>query len=330
MRSARDFDGAAGDACARVGALLSLHAGVPYAWRMTTSGITFWNRRTARVEQELVYGEGAIRWLYETSIGQALSGSVIAKPWVSAVYGGLQDSARSAKKVAPFVQQFSIPMAEYEDGPFRSFNDFFIRRFRPGARPITQVPSEIAAFAEARYYAIAALDPAQRFPVKGIALTAAELVGDAKLAAPFSGGPAFIARLCPVDYHRYHFPDDGRVVSSARRAGPLHSVNPLALQFKPDILITNERQVTILETTHFGKLAYVEIGATMVGKIVQSHDASRPFSRGDEKGYFLFGGSSVVLLGEPGKWTPDADLLTQTALGRETLVRLGERIATRL
>lgn len=295
---------------------------------MATDGITFWNRHTQRVEQELVYGEGAIRWLYETSIGQALSGSVIAKPWVSAIYGGLQDGAGSVKKIAPFVRQFAIPMEEYENGPFRSFNEFFIRRFRPGARPVTAVPSEMAAFAEARYYAIERLDPAQRFPVKGIALTATELVGDAQVAAPFIGGPAFIARLCPVDYHRFHFPDDGRVLSSARRAGPLHSVNPLALQFKGDILITNERQVTILDTAHFGKLAYVEIGATMVGKIVQSHDASRPFSRGDEKGYFLFGGSSVVMLGEPGRWTPDADLLQQTALGRETLVRLGERIAT--
>jgi phosphatidylserine decarboxylase len=103
----------------------------------------------------------------------------------------------------------------------------------------------------------------------------------------------------------------------------------MALQFKPDILITNERQVNILDTAHFGKIAYVEVGATMVGKIIQSHAMDQPFRRGDEKGYFLFGGSSVVVLGEPGAWMPDADLLQQTAQGRETLVRLGERIGAR-
>ncbi len=186
----------------------------------------------------------------------------------------------------------------------------------------------MAAFAEARYFAIPRLDAAQRYAVKGIALSPAELLGDAALAAPFAHGPAFIARLCPVDYHRFHFPDGGRVLTQARRAGPLHSVNPLALQFKPDILITNERQVTILETDHFGKLAYVEVGATMVGKIVLTHTGSR-FERGEEKGYFLFGGSTVVVVGQEGAWTPDPDLLEQSAQGRETLVRLGERIASR-
>jgi phosphatidylserine decarboxylase len=296
---------------------------------MPTTAITFWNRRTTRVEQEQVYGEGAIRWMYETRLGQLVGEHVVSKPWVSAIYGSLQDSAWSARKVAPFIAQFAIPMEEYEDRRFASFNEFFIRRFRPGARPVTQVPTELAAFAEARYYAIAALDPMQRVQVKGIALTASELIGSRELAAPFEHGPALIARLCPVDYHRFHFPDDGTVLSSARRVGPLHSVNPLALHFKPDILITNERQVTLLQTTHFGKLAYVEIGATMVGKIIQSHPDGTPFHRGDEKGYFLFGGSSVVVLGERGAWTPDADLLEQTALQRETLVRLGERIGTR-
>lgn len=296
---------------------------------MAIAPITYWNRRTRRLEQEQVYGESALRWMYETRPGRALGEGILSRPWVSALYGSLQSARWSARKIAPFVQQFGIPMEEYERSEFASFNDFFIRRFKPGARPFTQNPHELAAFAEARYFAMAQLDPAQRFPVKGIALTAAELVGDSALAKPFERGPAFIARLCPVDYHRFHFPDDGHVVATAHRAGPLHSVNPLALQFKPDILITNERQVSILDTDHFGKLAYVEVGATMVGKIVQTHPPAKPFARGDEKGYFLFGGSTVVVLGEAGKWTPDADLLEQSARGVETLVRLGERIASR-
>jgi phosphatidylserine decarboxylase len=296
---------------------------------MSTAGITFWNRRTGRTEQELVYGEGAIRWIYETKPGQALGEIFLSRRIVSAVYGSVQDTPWSARKIAPFVKQFAIPMNEYEDVPYRTFNEFFIRRFRAGMRPFTTAPTELAAPAEARYFAIEKLSPDQRVQVKGIALTATELLGDATVAAAFHGGPALIARLCPVDYHRFHFPDDGRVVSSTRHKGPLHSVNPMALQFKPDILITNERQVNILDTAHFGRIAYVEVGATMVGRIIQSHAMDQPFRRGDEKGYFLFGGSSVVVLGEPGAWVPDADLLQQTAEGRETLVRLGERIGAR-
>lgn len=296
---------------------------------MSIEPITYWNRHTRRVEQELVYGEGALRWMYETMPGRALGEGLLSRSFVSALYGSVQDTRWSARKIAPFVAQFGIPMEQYEPQQFTSFNDFFIRRFRAGARPFTTAPTEMAAFAEARYFAIPRLDAAQRYAVKGIALSPAELLGDPALAAPFAHGPAFIARLCPVDYHRFHFPDGGRVLAHARRAGPLHSVNPLALQFKPDILITNERQVTILDTDHFGKLAYVEVGATMVGKIVQTHTGAR-FERGEEKGYFLFGGSTVVVVGQEGAWSPDPDLLEQSAQGRETLVRLGERIASRV
>lgn len=296
---------------------------------MTIAPITFWNRRAGRAEQELVYGEGALRWMYETQPGRALGEGVLSRKWVSALYGAAQDTGWSARKVAPFIRQFGIPMEEYVEQRYTSFNDFFIRRFRSGARAFPSAPDAMGAFAEARYFAMEGLDPAQRFPVKGIALSASELLGDASLGAPFERGPAFIARLCPVDYHRFHFPDSGRVLRETRRSGPLHSVNPLALQFKPDILVTNERHVSILQTEHFGRLAYVEVGATMVGKIVQTHSETAPFTRGAEKGYFLFGGSTVVVLGEAGAWTPDGDLLEQSRMGRETLVRLGERIATR-
>jgi phosphatidylserine decarboxylase len=167
----------------------------------------------------------------------------------------------------------------------------------------------------------------QTFPVKEAHLSAIMVLGSEERARPFLGGPLFIARLCPTDYHRFHFPDDGRILFHARVPGPLHSVNPVALQYKSDILMTNERQVSILETKNFGKLAYVEVGALLVGKIKQTHPQDQEFRRGGEKGYFEFGGSTVLLFGEPGRWKPDADILDQSRNGRETLVRLGERIA---
>ena len=159
--------------------------------------------------------------------------------------------------------------------------------------------------------------------MKGSDLTPELLLGRADLARDFEGGPLLIARLCPLDYHRFHFPDDGRTRESYQVHGRLHSVNPLALKYRSEIFFTNERHVSCLETRHLGRLAYIEVGALAVGKIHQTH-LQPEFHRGDEKGYFLFGASTVIVLGQPGAWKPAQDLLDQTALKRETLVRLGE------
>jgi phosphatidylserine decarboxylase len=296
---------------------------------MSAEPIRFWDRRARRLDTEKVYGERFVRWTYETSPGRSLTDLILARPWVSQAYGWTQTTRWSSRKVPEFIRKFSIPMEEYERPPegFTSFNSFFIRKFKPGLRPFAQA-DEFPAPAEARYLAFERVRDEQSFPVKGTYLSAAALVGDEKEARPFRGGPLLLARLCPVDYHRYHYPDDGTTLSQRTLHGPLHSVNPLALKAKGDILSTNERRVSILDTALFGKLAYIEVGALCVGKIVQTHPLDQPFRRGDEKGYFLFGGSTVIVLGEPGRWYPDADLLEQTQAGRESLVRLGERVAS--
>lgn len=138
-----------------------------------------------------------------------------------------------------------------------------------------------------------------------------------------------LARLCPVDYHRFHFPDGGRVRESYHVSGRLHSVNPAALKYRGDIFATNERQVSLFESLHFGRLALIEVGALCVGKIVQTYEGSEAVRRGQEKGYFLFGGSTVIVLGEKGAWSPDADILEKTEQGLETWVKLGEGLAGR-
>ena len=137
-----------------------------------------------------------------------------------------------------------------------------------------------------------------------------------------------MARLCPTDYHRFHFPDGGRVLERYSLPGRLHSVNPIALKRRGDIFFTNKRDISILETENFGKLAYIEVGAICVGKIVQSHRQG-DFRRGEEKGYFLFGGSSVIVMGLPGRWVPSEDVLRHTKEGMETYVRLGDVLGVR-
>jgi phosphatidylserine decarboxylase len=292
--------------------------------------IRIWNRETAREEDEQVFGEGAVRWLYQTRLGQSLADGALSRRLPSVVYGAYQSSPLSRRKIAPFIQRFKIPMEEYEAGPFATFNDFFIRQFRAGARPFVAAPARLPAFAEARYLAFDRIQATQTFPVKGRYLTAEALLGGLEAAAPFVGGPLLLARLCPVDYHRFHFPDDGELEKSWRIPGRLHSVNPLALQYRGDIFAINERNVSILKTAHFGRLAYIEVGALCVGRIVESWrtiGSETHFERGQEKGYFLFGASTVIVLGEPGRWRPDEDLLERTARKRETFVKLGTSVA---
>ncbi|MBI2606141.1 MAG: phosphatidylserine decarboxylase [Deltaproteobacteria bacterium] len=293
--------------------------------------ILYWNRATGKTAEELIYGEGFMRWIYETPAGRFFADALFCRPVFSRLYGAYKRTRASASAIPGFVKRFDIRMEEFEAGDFRSFNDFFIRRFKPGARRFSEKPEELCAFAEGRYLAFEQLTEGQRFPVKSAAMSPEGLLSDGEnggeKARLFAGGPVLVARLCPTDYHRFHYPDDGVTVEAYPIPGKLHSVNPLALKTRADVFVTNERRVSILRTKNFGDLAYVEVGAICVGKIVQTRSELEPFCRGDEKGYFLFGGSTVIVLGEPGAWRPDADLLEQTRLGRETLVRLGERVA---
>lgn len=293
---------------------------------MFSKSIIYWNREKQQEETEAVYGERWVNWLYGTRSGQEIADRFLSTPFPSRVYGMYQSSPLSKHKIKPFIKKFNIDMSDFEDDNFQSFNDFFVRRFKKGSRVFNQDTGRMPAFAEARYLGFEKITPNQTFPVKGEALSPVSLLGSQSAAAPFIGGSILIARLCPTDYHRFHYPDTGQTLEHYRLHGKLHSVNPVALKYKSEIFATNERQVSILTTRDFGRLAYIEVGAICVGKIVQTHSPHYPFFRGHEKGYFLFGASTVIVLGEAGKWKPDADILTQSARGRETLVRLGQGI----
>jgi len=295
--------------------------------------IQYFNRELGKYETEKVYGDGAVRWLYDSSTGRAASKILIKKP-LSKVYGAIQSLPLTKSKVAPFIRDFNIQIDEYlptegrsESDPYGSFNEFFIRRFKEGKRPFSDESTVMPAFCEARYFGYESLNKEVRVPIKGSEWEASKLLANEKWSSTFEGGPCLLARLCPVDYHRFHFPDDGVVSEFYKVSGALHSVNPLALRKVPEIFAVNERHVTIMETKNFGKLAYVEVGAICVGKIVQSREMKGSFNRGEEKGYFLFGGSTVILLGEPGRWKPDEVLLENTLKGIETYQKLGSGIA---
>ena len=295
--------------------------------------IKVYNRQEKKIITEKVYGEKAVEWLYNTPSGSSVA-NILARKTLSQVYGAYQNISLSKNKINNFVRSYNIDLGDFlpEDGltdenPYNNFNQFFIRRFKDGKRTFTASAEELAAPCEARYYAYDSLDATEVVPVKGKYLTAEAILNNSDLAKEFNQGPMLLARLCPVDYHRFHFPDTGEIIEEYPVHGEFHSVNPLALKKRPSILKDNERYVTILDTENFGKIAYVEVGAMMVGKIVQSHQGKK-FNRGDEKGYFLFGGSTVMIFGQPGKWKPDTELVEHTKQGMETLVQLGERVGS--
>ncbi len=305
-----------------------------------SNGLAVFDRLNQRMITEKIFGEAGVRLLYENPFGSLLESTLLSRSWFSRAYGAYQGSILSRSAIEPFISAFEIPMDDYESGPFANFNAFFIRKFRPGVRPFEAESSRLSAPAEGRYLFFPSVDETTRLPIKNAILNGPLLIGANRreIDRPvglrgidlsiFRGGPGFIARLCPVDYHRFHFPDSGRVVGRGRLHGPLHSVNPIALARRGNLLFRNEREVTILQTKNFGRLAYVEVGAICVGKIVQSFTGDREFRRGEEKGYFLFGGSTVIVLAEPGALEFDRDLVEKSAAGQECLIRIGEGIAT--
>jgi phosphatidylserine decarboxylase len=287
--------------------------------------IKFYNRETKKVETEKVYGDKAVKWLYGSRLGKFLS-PLICSSALSHFYGIFQSTSQSKSKIKPFIKNFNINMEDYVEEDFNSFNDFFIRKFREGKRNFPTELNLMGAPCEARYFAYKKIVPELKIPVKGKYLSPSELIKNNKWDRFFENGPMLLARLCPVDYHRFHYPDGGYTLDYYPIHGKLHSVNPIALKKRGSIFLENERRVSILETKNFGKLAYVEVGATMVGKIVQTH-AVNSFQRGAEKGYFLFGGSTVIVFGEPGKWIPDQDLIENTSNNLETYIKLGNPLA---
>lgn len=299
--------------------------------------IKYFNRMTGVNEIEKVYGDSFIKFLYCSEAGKKFGG-VFTNKLFSKAYGAFQDLPSSHRKVKPFIEKFNIPIQDYEPGSrpsldasdsYRSFNEFFIRKFKLGKRSFVPEPNRMPAFAEARYVGFDSVDEKSVYPVKGNYLLAKDLIGNDQISKIFEGGPLMIARLCPVDYHRYHYPDNGKVIEHYPIAGGFDSVNPLALKYKNQIFIQNERYVSILQTENFGRLAYIEVGAICVGKIVQTHRWNKPFMRGEEKGYFLFGGSTVIVVGEKGAWKPSSDIVTNTKNGIETYLHLGQEVATK-
>lgn len=297
------------------------------------SEITVIDRATGQQRREVVLGEGLLRLAYTSPAAGLFQAILFRHSLCSRLLGWYADSRLSRHRVAPTVDRLGIDMADYAvpNGGYHSFNDFFARRLKPGRRPFPPDPDTVCSPADCRILVFPESDRTAPLPVKGLLFTAAELLGSGARAAAhsarFAGGAAVVARLCPADYHRFHFPFDGSAVDSWEVPGRYDSVNPLALARGARPFARNKRIVTVLRNPRIGDVAFVEVGAFGVGAIHQTHQGTR-FAKMDEKGFFSFGGSTIVLVFQPKRFQPDPDLAANSAVGTETLVKAGERIGS--
>ena len=233
---------------------------------MSAQPIQFLNRRTGRIETEQVFGEGWLRFAYGNPVGRLSVWLLARRAVFSQWFGRRMSKPASALRILPFITQYNLDVEEFAKSPFdyKTFNEFFYRALRQEARPITP-GDEIAVFpADGRHLGFANVDTAEGFYVKGAKFTFAELFGSAEAARPFAGGSMLISRLCPVDYHRFHFPIAGNAGEPRHIGGWLYSVSPIALRRRLRYLVENKRVITLIESPRFGRVAMIEVGATNV------------------------------------------------------------------
>ena len=266
-----------------------------------------------------------LKKLYGNVFGRILLKALTA-PAVSRAVGLFMDSGASKALIKPFIKRSGIDTSEYVMYDFSSYNDFFTRTIKPGKRPVDREPSHLISPCDSKL-TVHKIGRNSIFRIKGSRYRVSDLLQNEFLAKRYCGGYCMIFRLEVDDYHRYCYIDDGIKTDNTYIAGELHTVNPVALE-RYNIYKRNCREYTVLHTVNFGDVVQVEVGAMMVGRIVNNHGEGG-MSRGMEKGRFEFGGSTIVLLFGKDTVRPDEDILRNSAENTETVVKYGEKIGVK-
>ncbi len=295
---------------------------------MASEPIQYFNRYTGRIETEDVYGDRFLRWAYGNPLGRLSLHALVKRSAFSRWYGRRMDAPASREKVAPFISTYKVPAEEFAEKPesYRTFNEFFYRKLKSGARPIDPDPRAAVFPADGRHLGFQDVSKLEGIFVKGAVFDLRKLLGHEELAQRFHDGAMVLSRLCPVDYHRFHFPVGGVASAPQFIDGPLFSVNPIALRRNIHIFTENKRAVTRIESPEFGLVVMLEIGATCVGSFEYTFTPGERVEKGAEKGFFKFGGSSTITLFERGRIQLADDLVQQSRRSLELYARMGDRL----
>lgn len=299
------------------------------------SRVFYFDRKTKRVEEEKIYGEFFLKFFYSPKKkGKGFSKILLPLftkfPGFSRCYAALQKTSLSRRKITPFIEKYKVNIEDFIQpaGGYRSFDSFFSRKIKPSARQIDTRENVAIMPADGRYLVFPNVAEVERVFVKGQTFSLEQLLGSKELADKYHEGSLVIARLCPTDYHRFHFPFHCTPKETLLIEGSLYSVNPLALRQKIDILTSNKKMITSVDSQQFGEVLYIEVGATAVGSIKQTFAPGKMVSKGDEKGYFEFGGSTVILLFEKDRIQFDQDLIESSKMSLEIKATFGESLGT--
>lgn len=257
-----------------------------------------------------------LSFLYTNIFGRMLLKPLI-QPQVSKLAGRYLSSAHSKWLISKFIERNEINMDIYEECDYSSFNDFFTRKIKPDCRPVPEDLDVLISPCDC----LATVYPIQEnttFSIKNTEYTLRSLLRSPRLAKRFRGGYAYVLRLTVEDYHRYLYSVSGKQSKNYHIDGTFHTVNPIANDYLP-IYKENTREYTVIRSKEFGDVLQMEVGALLVGKI-SNHKQSTVVTRGEEKGFFEYGGSTIVVLTQKGLVTPRSDLLTNSKNGYETKV----------
>ena len=264
----------------------------------------------------------SLRFLYRTLIGRLFL-KILTARWISKLAGKFLDSKISKPLISRFVKKNNINLSDFYADDFTCFNDCFTRKIRDGRRNVDMSPVALIAPCDSLLSAYH-IDEDLVLRIKGSDYKIEDLLSGSDMAEHFRGGIALVFRLCVTHYHRYIYFDSGSKGENVFIPGKLHTVRPIALETLP-VFVRNCREYTIMNTDNFGTAAQIEVGALLVGKI-KNHHSEHSFVRGEEKGMFLYGGSTIVLLLEKDRVHLREEIFKSTESGEETDVLMGEKL----
>lgn len=268
----------------------------------------------------------SLKFLYKNSFGRIIL-KVITLPFVSSLVGAYMNSGLSKGRIDKFIMTNGINMEDYEKAEFKSFNEFFTRKIKAEKRPFPKEKSVLFSPCDGKLSAYK-ISKDTVLPVKGSSYTISQLLDNPDLAKEYEGGSCLVFRLAVDDYHRYCYIDDGTKTDNVKIKGKLHTVQPIALNMMP-VFVQNSREYTVLHTENFGDVVQVEVGALCVGKI-KNHHGSGKITAGQEKGMFLFGGSTIILLIHKDEAEIQQEFFKNTENSLETIVKMGEPIGRKM
>lgn len=293
--------------------------------------IKYFDRFNKRFEFEKVPSGKTLEWLYSSPLGMSILEAFVKKKLFSKLYGFYCDSRISSIKINKFIKDFNIDMSSYKEdsSQFKSFNDFFIRNILESSRPIDYSQNIFICPCDGKLMAYENIDLENLIQIKGICYSFKNLLASESLIDMYKNGTCLVFRLCPTDYHRFHFVDNGVCSPSVKIKGSYYSVNPISLKNKENIFCENKREWSIFHSENFSDILYIEVGATCVGSIIQTYTPNSSIKKGSEKGFFKFGGSTIIMFIKNNIISVDKDILENSSLGIETKINFGEKIAVK-